>query len=215
MKKIVSVMALFGLFVSFTATAQDAKAKTILDKVSTQFKNAKTMKADFSFSAIGASGAATTHKKGSFLMNGQNYKIDMGQQQIICNGHTVWTYLVANKEVQVSNFNPEEQSISPAKLFSGSYEKEYKYHYNGEQTISGKKVAVIELTPVDAAKSFSKVLLYVDQAKSMITGGRIFEKNGSSYIYTISNVKANVPASASEFSFNAKQHPGVEVIDLR
>jgi len=214
MKKTIALLAVMGLFVCFSANAQDAKAKLILDKVSANFKSAKTMKANFSLAVKEANGKTSTSRKGTFLMKGANYKIDMGKQQIICNGHTIWTYLIANKEVQVSNYNPNEQTISPAKLFSGSYEKEYKYHYSGQQTIDGKKVAVIELTPV-GSKSFNRVLLYVDQAKSMITGGEIFEKSGSSYVYKIAHVQTNVPLNNSEFSFNTKQHPDVEVIDLR
>jgi len=215
MKKAISLLILLGLFISFAANAQDAKAKSILDKVSTKFKSAKTMKANFALTINGANGKTGTSRKGTFLMKGKRYKVDMGKQQIICDGHTIWTYLVANKEVQISTFNPDEQTISPAKLFSGSYETEYKYHYSGTQTIGGKKVAVIELKPSQSGKSFSRVLLYIDQAASMITGGQIFEKNGNAYTYKISNVKTNLPVSDAEFTFDPKQHPGVDVIDLR
>jgi outer membrane lipoprotein-sorting protein len=215
MKKIISLLMLAGLLFSVSAQAQDAKAKTILDKVSAKFKKAKTMKANFSLSIHDASGKARSMKKGTFLMKGNRYKIDLGAQQIICDAKSVWTYMPANKEVQVSTFNPDEQTISPAKLFSGSYTKEYKYAYSGQRTIAGKKVDVIELTPNEHGKSFSRVLLYVDPTASMITGGQIYEKNGGSYTYSISNVKSNTTMSDSEFTFSADAHQGGEVIDLR
>lgn len=215
MKKTIYVLLAAMLALSVSAQAQDAKAKTILDKVSAKFKSAKTMKANFGLTINDASGRAGAPKKGTFLMKGNKYKIDMGAQQIICDAKSVWTYMPANKEVQVSTYNPAEQTISPAKLFSGSYEKEYKYAYSGQKTVSGKKVDVITLTPAGNSTSFNRVLLYVDPAASMVTGGQIYEKNGSSYTYSISNVKSNTAISDSEFSFNNAAHPGIEVIDLR
>lgn len=215
MKKIISLLMISGLFFSVAAQAQNTRAKAILDKVSARFKSAKTMKANFGLTINDAGGKARSTKKGTFLMKGNKYKIDLGAQQIICDARSVWTYMPANKEVQVSTYNPEEQTISPAKLFSGSYEKDYQYSYSGQKTISGKKVDVITLRPNGSNRSFSKVLLYVDPTASMITGGQIYEKNGGSYSYSISNVKTNTTVSDNEFTFNSAAHPGVEVIDLR
>lgn len=214
MKKILAFAVLFGLLFSINSNAQDAKAKSILEKVSAKYKAAKNIQADFAFTINSTSGKAQSTKKGKFYMQGDEYKIDLGSQQILCDGKTVWTYLVDDKEVQVSNYNPAEQSISPSKLFSGSYEKEYNYSYKQTKTISGKSVDVIELKP-KKAQSFSKVQLYVDKSTNMVSGGQMFEKNGSSYTYTISNVKLNTNLNSSDFKFNEKKHPGVEVIDLR
>ena len=82
------------------------------------------------------------------------------------------------------------------------------------KTVAGSAVDVIELKPIKA-QSFSRLLLYVNKSSNMITGGQMFEKNGGSYTYSISNVKFNTNVSDSEFTFNSAKHPGVEVIDLR
>jgi len=215
MKKVLSLLLVSATLISVSAQAQDAKAKTILDKVSSKFKSAKTMKADFTLTINGANGKSQGVKKGTFLMKGNKYKVDMSGQQIICDAKSVWTYMPANKEVQISAYNPAEQTISPAKLFSGAYEREYKYTYSGQKTIGGKKVDVIDLVPVNGSRSFTKVQLYVDPAASMVTGGNILEKNGGSYTYTIANVKSNAAIDDGTFTFNPATHPGVEVIDLR
>lgn len=214
MKKVIAITILLGLFISFTSNAQDAKAKTILDKVSTKYKAAKTIQANFALTINDVSGKAKTTKKGVFTMKGNKYKVDIAGQEIICDAKSVWTYMPANKEVQVSTYNPNEQTISPAKLFSGSYEKEYKISYSGTKSVSGSSVDVIELQPIKAT-SFSKLLLYVNKSSNMIIGGQMFEKQGGSYTYSISNVKFNTGVSDSEFTFNSAKHPGVEVIDLR
>ena len=214
MKKILSLLLVAATFVSFNAQAQDAKAKAILDKLSGKIKTMTSLKANFVFTMNDAKGASKGSKSGSFTMQGNKFKVVMPAQQIICDGRTVWTYLVSDKEVQVANYDPNAQSISPAKLFSGSYSKDFKSVYGGEKTISGKKVDVIEMTPV-SAKGFKKVVLYVDKTTSMINGGIMYDKAGSSYGYTISGVTPNAKVAATDFTFDAKKNPGVEVVDLR
>lgn len=214
MKKIISVLLVAASLVSFSANAQDAKAKAILDKVSAKFKTMKSLKANFALTMNDAKGKSKGSKSGSFLMKGNKYRVNMAEQQIICDAKSVWTYLQANKEVQVTSFDPNAQSISPAKLFSGSYNNEYKSAYVGEKTVAGKKVDVIDMTPV-SAKTFKKVTLYVDKASTMISGGIMYDKSGGSYGYTISGVTPNAAVSDADFTFDTKKHPGVEVIDLR
>lgn len=214
MKKILSLLFVAATFVSINAQAQDAKAKAVLDKVSAKFKSMSSLKANFALNMNDAKGKSKGTKSGVFLMKGNKYRVNMNGQQIICDGKSVWTYLPANKEVQVTSFDPNAQSISPAKLFSGSYNNEYKSVYAGEKTIAGRKVDVIDMTPV-SAKSFKKVTLYVDKVSTMITGGIMYDKSGGSYGYTISGVTPNAKVAETEFTFDAKKNPGVEVIDLR
>jgi len=214
MKKFFALLLTAATFVSFTAGAQDAKARAILDKVSAKFKSMSSLKANFALTIYDAKGKSKGSKSGTFLMKGNKYRVNMTGQQIISDGKSVWTYLQANKEVQVASYDPNSQSISPAKLFSGSYNSEYKSAYAGEKTVAGKKVDVIEMTPV-SARAFKKVTLYVDKASTMITGGTMYDKNGGSYGYTISGVTPNAKVADSEFTWDAKKNPGVEVVDLR
>jgi len=216
MKKLISLTMLAAAVVLSTVSyGQDAKAKAVLDKVSSKVKSLKSLKANFALTINDAKGKAKDTKKGTFLMKGSKYRVNMGGQEIICDAKTVWTYLKDNKEVQVSTFNPAEQTISPSKLFSGSFEKEYTYKYGGEKTVAGKKVDVVELVPKNKAKGFNKVELYVDKTGGMISGGNVYEKSGNYYSYSISGVSTNAAIADSEFAFDSKKNPGVEVIDLR
>jgi outer membrane lipoprotein carrier protein len=214
MKKILSLLMIAATFVSFQTHAQDAKAKAVLDKLSAKVKGMTSLKANFVFTMNDAAGKSKGSKSGTFSMKGNKFRVTMPTQQIICDGRTVWTYLVSDKEVQVANYDPNAQSISPSKLFSGSYAKEYKSVYGGEKTVAGKKVDVIEMTP-NNVKNFKKVVLYVDKTTSMINGGIMYDKSGSSYGYTISGITPNAKVADTDFTFDTKKNPGVEVVDLR
>lgn len=213
-KNIIAATALL-LFVGQTASfAQDAKAKSILESASKKMSSLKTLKANFTLKLLGKTGNVRETQKGSLLMKGVKYHITLAKQEIICDGKTVWTYMKDAKEVQVSNYNPEEQSISPTKLFTNFYDKEYNYKYIGSKKVVGKACDVIEMTPKSTAKQFSKVELAFDK-NSTITGGTISEKNGNQYAYEVAGFITNPAIADSQFSFDTKAHPGVELVDLR
>src|SRR5690606_19636539 len=150
----VGVFALMLLAVG-PAQAQDAKAKSILEAASKKMNGLKTLKATFVLKLLGNGGAVRDTKKGTFLMKGSKYHIALAGQEIICDGKTVWTYMKDANEVQVSNYNAEEQSISPMKLFTNFYDKEYNYRHVGTRKVAGKTANIIEMTPVNKSKQFN------------------------------------------------------------
>ena len=197
------------------ANAQtDAKAKAILQTVSQKVAAMKSLKANFSLKLASANGKVKDSKKGSFLMKGVKYHVTLSAQEIICDGTTVWTYMKDANEVQITRYNPAEQTMSPTKLFTNAYDKEYRYRYAGTRKVGGKDCDLIEMTLISSAKQFSKVELAVDKS-SNIVGGNVFEKNGNQYQYEVSGYVPNAAAPDALFVFDVKQHPKVEVVDLR
>lgn len=214
MKKLLAIAALAMCVMAQPVLAQnDPKAKTVLDAASKKVSALKSVKANFALSL--AAGKVKDTKKGTFIMKGQKYRVSIGGQEIICDGKTVWTYSKDANEVQVNNFNASEQTLSPAKLFTNFYDKEYKYAYSGTRTIGGKSCDIVTLTPTGkSAKQFSKIELAVDK-KNTIVGGNVWEKNGNQYKYDISGFTPNPPVTDAQFVFDAKKYPGVEVVDMR
>ncbi len=218
MRSLLTLSFLVLLGWSNNAIAQnDPKAKSILDGVTKKVSALKTMKANFSLKLTGGKGGNVTDtRKGSIALKGQKYHVVLGNQEIMCDNKTVWTYNKETKEVQVANYNPGEQSMSPAKLFQPSFfDKEYIYAYKGERKEGGKNCDIIELTPRDKSKPIARIEMMIDKATSMIAGGNYWEKNGNKYAITISNIVQNAELPDGMFSWNPKEHPGVEVVDLR
>ncbi len=193
----------------------DPEAKKILDAVSTKFKSFKTVKANFTLKAEGSDGKVISSKTGNVLLKGQKYKVSITGQEIFCDGTTVWTYDKSAKEVQVTKFDNSANTITPQKIFTNFYDKDFLYKLNGEKKVGNTTVQEIEMTPVDKSKTFFKVYLYIDKATKVINSTKVLEKNGNKYTITVSGFKSNVPATDADFSFDPKKYPGVEVIDLR
>ncbi len=222
MKKIITSLFLVAL-VFGTATAQpkpgmgnsDPEAKKILDAVSAKFKTFRSVQAKFSLSIDNTSGKTMGNKSGNVYMKGSKYRISVTGQEIFCDGSNVSTYDKSANEVTITKVDPTANTITPQKIFTNFYDKDFLYKLNGDKTIKGKAVQEIELTPVDKTKTFFKVLLYIDKATSTVTGAKLFEKAGNRYTYSVSNLNGKGNISDAQFVFDPKKYPGVEVVDLR
>ncbi len=193
----------------------DPEAKKVLDAVSAKFKTFKSVKASFALKIENAAGKVQGTKSGTVMMKGVKYRVSITGQEIFCDGATIWTYDVAAKEVQVSALDNSSGSITPQKLFTNFYDKDFLFMLNPDVTRAGKTYQVVELTPVDKTKPFFKVVIEVDKASKVIMSTRVFEKNGNRYLYAINSMATTAVIPDDSFAFNLKKYPGVEVIDLR
>jgi len=193
----------------------DPDAKKILDAVSAKFKTFSSIKAGFTLRVENAQGKVQGTKTGIVFMKGNKYRVSITGQEIICDGKTVWNYDKSANEVQVSNVDNSSGAITPQKIFTNFYDKDFLYKLNGDENIGGKTYQVVELTPVDKSKPFFKVLVGVDKKTTIIMNTRVFEKNGNRYVYGINNITTSAAVADDTFVFDAKKFPGVEVIDLR
>jgi outer membrane lipoprotein carrier protein len=193
----------------------DPAAKAILDNVSAKFKTYKSVEADFTLSITDANGKVEGTKKGVVYMNGSKYRVNISGQEIYSDGNNIWTYDKSANEVQISKFDASSNTITPQKMFTNFYDKDFLYKLSGETKQGKKTIQEIELTPVDKTKTFFKVLVDIDKASKNIVSTKVFEKNGNRYIYTITGMKTNTNLPQSLFVFDAKKYPNVEVVDLR
>lgn len=191
----------------------DPEAKKVLDDVSSKFRTYKTVQAKFVLKIENAAGKSMGTKSGTVFMKGSKYRVSLPDQEIFSDGSNVWTFSKDDNEVTITKLDPSSGTVTPQKLFTNFYDKDFLYKLNGQVTLNGKKMKEVELTPVDKTKPFFKVLLYVD--KSSINTTKIFEKNGSRYTYSTSSFKPNAVVADATFIFDAKKYPGVEVVDLR
>jgi outer membrane lipoprotein-sorting protein len=105
--------------------------------------------------------------------------------------------------------------MTPQKIFTDFYDKDFLYKLNGEKTENGKVIQEIELTPTDKTRSFFKVLVYVDKKTKNISSSKVLEKSGNKYTYGVSNLNGNSNIPDEQFVFDKKKYPGVEEVDLR
>ena len=80
--------------------------------------------------------------------------------------------------------------------------------------MGAKAVVEIEMTPVDKTQNFHKVYLYIDKKTHLINSGKMLDKNGNRYIYTVNSLNGNAGLTDAGFKFDKAKHPGVEEVNL-
>lgn len=219
MKKIILALS---LLVGATAMAQpkgmgksDVDAKKVLDDVSAKFRSFKTVTAKFNLKIENAAGKVQGSKTGTVNMKGTKYRISVTGEELYSDGTTSWTFDKSSNEVQINKVDASQAAITPQKLFTNFYDKDFLYKLNGETKVGKKIVQEVELTPIDKTKPFFKVLVNIDKASKVISSTKVFEKNGNRYTYSVLNMKTNVPLPDNLFVFDAGKYPKVEIVDLR
>lgn len=201
MKKLVLSLLVICVAISSFAQYRDPKAKAILDQVSAKFKSYQSVTAGFVYSISNKAGKVLSSKKGTAAMKGQKYNINFGGNKIISDGRTVWNYDPSAKEVIVNDANKSESTITPQKLFSDFYNKDFNYVLDKDFTIAGKPAHKVILTPTDKKKAFERVYIGIDKATKNIATILVVEKSGNRYSYNVSNFKPNASVSDDQFAF--------------
>jgi outer membrane lipoprotein carrier protein len=196
-------------------TKNDPDAKKLLDAVSTKFRTFASPQAAFTYKVENAQGKTLSSKKGTVAMKGNKYKVNMDGLVIISDGKTVWNYDKGANEVTVNSVDGNGSAMTPQKMFTNFYDKDFFYKLNGTRKEGSKTVQEVELTPTDKSRPYHKVYVLVDKASNTIYSAKFLEKTGGRYSYTINTIKSNSGVSDAEFAFDKKKFPGVEVVDLR
>lgn len=192
----------------------DKRAEKLLNTVSKRYKAFKSMKADFIYAVESKADKSTEKQKGTLLVKGNKFKLDIAGQLIICDNATLWTYTKEVNEVQVSNYNPKEGAIRIDDIFT-MYNKGFLSKIAEEKKEGGIDIVVIELTPTNKKKNYFKIKVTIDKTNQTILKSVVYDKSGTIHTYTITNQVPNFKLDDKTFTFDKTKYPKVEIIDLR
>ena len=197
MKKIVLVMSL--LMVSVFTFGQTAKS--VLDKTAAAVSNKNGVQANFTMT--GGMGDVS----GTIAVKGRKFQATTPVATMWFDGKTMWTYMKKNEEVNITTPNEAQlQKINPYNFINL-----YKQGYDMTMSKSDKTYTV-HLT----AKNSNKIQeLFITVDKNTYHPTQVKMLQGKKWtVFDISNLKAQTLSDAI-FTFNSKDFPSAEVIDLR
>ncbi len=197
------------------ANAQTPSARAFLDEVSKQYESFETMSATFKLSIQNKDAALFEQKSGAVKMAGDKYVVDMDDLMRVSDGASIWTFFKEDNEVQINEFDPEEQELSPAQLFT-IYEQDYNFEITNEVDLGDASYYIVSLSPVEPEDHpYHTVNLTINQDTHLIYQATIKAKNGTDFTYSIGDFEANIALDDSTFGFNPDGYDDIEVIDLR
>ncbi len=217
MKKIISLLTVFALCttVSFGQNNTSAKAKQILDQVSKKTKGYSSISLTYSLVHTSPEGS-NDNANGDMLLKGNKYKLSVLDNVLYCDGKTLWTHMLEEKEVDITNVdNSDKSALNPVNVLT-MYEKGFKYSFIQERFEQTRAIYVIDLYPENIEKSeYSKVRLSIDKDKTQLWKAEYFAKDGNKYTIAINTFKVNQPIPDASFTFDKAKNRGVKVIDER
>jgi len=204
--KILIAVFLFSQLISF---GQDEKAEKILKDLSANTKSYIYMDVDFDFNFINTSQDINESQKGNIKINQNKFRLDLNQQLIISDDSIQWIYLKESNELQIMEYDSQDEMISPNKLFT-IYENGYKSQYIELK----ENNHIIDLFPIES-NEFKNIQLHIDQDKIQLKKIILFDKNGGSFSYSITKLITDKEIDENAFRFNEANYPDLEIIDLR
>ncbi|SEP65066.1 Outer membrane lipoprotein-sorting protein [Flavobacterium urocaniciphilum] len=199
---------LITLTAGTTAPAKDNnKAKALLDKVVSKAKSYKNIVIDFKYSIYNAKEKINQDSNGNVAMEGNKYVLNFMGITKIYDGKKIYTIVPEDEEVTVTNNDESDKNaITPNKIFT-FFKKGFKYSMDIKQTIPGKTIQYVKLTPSSVTDTRKEILIGIDTKTNHIYNLIETGKNGTKTTLTVSTFKFNQALAKNHFTFVKSKYP--------
>lgn len=206
--KIKNIIACIALVFAAQAVSAQNNAEKIIRVMVDQMRSHKNVEMVFNYQISPDGKTLGESEKGHAWLQGEAYKIEMTDQQTISDGKTIWSYLIDDEEVMVSNAS-EGTDNTPLKLLT-SLDESYVATLSG---IDAKGIATIELA--NPKGQYKRVTMKVDTKKTELKSADIYLEDGNKFIIKVEEMKYDQKLDDKFFTFDEAKHPEVDVIDMR
>ena len=215
MRKYIFSVLIALLSLPVIAQQQQSQAKAVLEKTAGAFKKAGGVRADFTLKALN-DGRLEGRENGVIQLKGEKFMLKTSETTTWFDGKTQWSYMVRNDEVNVSTPTQEElQQINPY-TFLYMYQKGFSYKLGTTKTFRGKAVWEVVLTARDKKQELERITLFVtkDTYEPLYI---LLQQRGQQTRneITVTSYQTGQNYTDRVFTFDKKQYPNAEVIDLR
>lgn len=215
--RVLRILSLVFLVGSLSAQSiNDPVAQEAIKDLRAKYESFSSLEAAFDLDISYREGQ-TEHQEGKLIQQGSQFKMDATTQAIYCDGKAVWMHLKESKEVQINDFDEEEEvaNFSPNAILAMYDNGEYEFAITNESMKSGVLIQQIEFKPLDDDSEYSKVRLSIDKKKQELAGFELFSKDGTKVSLKINSLKVDKSYPSNIFVFNKYENPNVHIEDLR
>lgn len=198
---------------TFSTVVFAQTARQVLDETANKLKASGGIEAAFEatqFKGTQESGTADGH----IYVAGNKFKISSSSVTTWFDGHTQWTLLSGSNEVNVSNPTAAELQQTNPYTFLNLYKKGYDLRL-ATTNYKGKACHEVRLVAQNKSNAIQLLIAVIDKTTHMPLSIRLKDNRGEWTRIRVNGIKTNRRYADSTFRFDQKQHPGIEVIDLR
>ena len=195
---------LAALLMAVPAQAQSPQA--VAERLQQRYGQLESLQASFVQTAGGQ------RLQGTLSVRRDAFRLDLGNQVLVTDGGTLWSYSRDDDQVVVQDYDPSRVGFSVGQLFT-DYLDVFRVTAATKATIGGVAHDVLTLRPRTSGMSVRDATLYVRSSDAVPTRVRVHDTNGGTLAFDLRDVRRNVSLATSTFRFDAPS--GTEVVDLR
>ena len=204
MKKILCLITLL-LSAFITTQAQTDKAKQLLDEVNSKISAYNNIYIDFKYNLDNMAENINQETKGNVTIAKDKYVLNYLGATKMYDGNKTYTIVPENEEVTIEKNAGDENTITPSRMLT-FYKKGYKYKWDIQQNVRGRKIQYIELKPQKTNSEVKQILLGIDIQTKHIYNLIEIGKNGTKTTITVNTFKTNQPLSDNIFKFDREKY---------
>jgi len=204
MKRI--LLILIALITSgLQAQNQVDKAKKLLDEVYAKMSAYNNIYIDFKYNLDNLVENINQETKGNVTIAKDKYVLNYLGATKMYDGNKTYTVVPENEEVTIEKNATDDSAITPSKMLT-FYKKGYKYKWDIQQNVRGRKIQYVELKPQKANTEVKQILLGIDIQTKHIYNLIEIGKNGTRTTITVNTFKTNQPLSDNIFKFDREKY---------
>lgn len=210
------ILLIASLIIAAIANAQQAdKAKNLLDEVNSKMSAYNNIYIDFKYNLDNMAENINQETKGNVTIAKDKYLLNYLGATKMYDGSKTYTIVPENEEVTIEKNANEETAITPSRMLT-FYKKGYKYKWDIQQNIRGRKIQYVELKPQKQSSEVKQILLGIDIQTKHIYNLIEIGKNGTKTTITINTFKTNQPLSDNIFKFDREKYKkdGYTILEL-
>jgi len=219
MKTIVNTLLILCMCCSALTGQQDPAAKEILDKFAQKAQSSYPVKIEFEYVYESLIDNESFSETGELIIDGNKYRLSLGESEIYCDGETMWNHVVTAGEVYISDpadnaANNEIFINSPENLFN-FYDNDFKYRLTGEIEYLSDEYYQIDLFPKDLNKSYHTITMLIFQKDYRLYSIETRGKQGINHTITITSYQSKYKTTEDMYRFDPTRYPDIEIVDTR
>lgn len=190
---------------------QAVDAESIIKDLISTFSN-NTIKGGFVLSTTGNNSVISQPNKGTFVLKGNKFVIEMERVKVWFDGKTQWTYAIESNEVSVNE--PDQSELiqtNPIALLS-DFKSKSRVQFSKQKSSTNY---IVELIPRVKNKDFNKVEVQTSKINGNLVSVTIYNNDKSQIKLSISNIQKGIKFSETSFAFDKSIYKGVTINDLR
>ncbi len=151
-------------------------------------------------------------ESGTIAIKGDNYRLTFLGTEQIRNGNKLYTILMEDEEVQITDYDGEEdEGLTPSSILN-LYKKGYSYKLGKVYKVNGKNIQEVVLKP-NASEEIKKIEISIEVDSKKLVSLKQWGTNGTTTTFVINDFEPNKPLATNYFVFNKKNYPGFYIAD--